>query len=123
MVTSVLIGDEIVDSMDYIAAAALIQVIITFLIWILISIKNKKPHNPFRKTEKNRIIGEGCSLVGDLFYVLALSDDAFLGIILWNAFPILDIVGARIFMKEKLSRVQYLLLVIMIVGAVFIGLS
>ena len=123
MVTSVLIGDDIVDSMDYIAVAALIQVFISFLIWIWISVRNKKPHNPFRKTEKNRMIGEFCILISDVFYVFALSDDALLGIILWNTFPILDIVGARIFMKEKLSRVQYMVLLMMITGAVFIGLS
>jgi len=53
----------------------------------------------------------------------ALSDDALLGIILWNAFPIMDIVGARIFMKEKLGRLQYLVLLLMIAGAVCISLS
>ena len=32
-------------------------------------------------------------------------------------------VGARIFMKEKLSCIQYLVLGMLIVGAVFVGLS
>ncbi|WP_155829559.1 MULTISPECIES: hypothetical protein [unclassified Butyrivibrio] len=123
MVTSVLIGDEIVDSLDYIAVASLLQVIFTFFLWIYLWIKNKKPHNPFRKSEKNRFLGEFCLLASDLFYVFALSRDALLGIILWNAFPVLDIVGARIFMKEKLSCIQYLVLGMLIVGAVFVGLS
>ncbi len=123
MVTSVLIGDEIVDSMDYIAASALIQVVITFFIWIYLWIKNKKPHNPFRKTEKNRFISELCGLASDVFYVFALSDDALLGIILWNAFPVLDIIGARIYLKEKLSRLQYLVLIMMISGAVFVCIA
>jgi drug/metabolite transporter (DMT)-like permease len=123
MVSSVLIGDEIVDSSEYIAANALIQLIITVLVWIYLSIGTKKPYNPFRKTEKNRCISQSLGLFSDVFYVFALSSDALLGIILWNVFPILDIVGARIFFKEKLSRVQYLVLSMIIVGAVFISLS
>ena len=123
MVTSVLIGDDIVDSMDYIATAAFIQVIITLFIWVYLWIKNKKPHNPFRKTEKNRMISESFTLLSDILYVFALSEDAVLGIVLWSAFPILDIVGARIFMKERLNRPQYLVLFMMIIGAVFISLS
>ena len=123
MVTSVLIGDEVVDSIDYIALSAMVQVVVSFIIWIHLFKKNKRPYNPFRKTEKNRFAGELCTLASDVFYVFALSDDALLGIILWNAFPIMDIVGARIFMKEKLSRLQYLVLLLMIAGAVCISLS
>jgi hypothetical protein len=110
MVSSVLIGDDIVDSAEYIAANALIQVLITVLIWIYLCLSNKKAYNPFRKTEKNRCISQSFSLLSDLFYVFALSDDALLGIILWNLFPILDIVGARIFLKEKLTIYKFIAL-------------
>jgi len=123
MVSSVLIGDDVVDSIDFISAVAFIQVIASFLVWIYLWLKNKKPYNPFRKTEKNRFIGQGCGLLSDLFYVFALTDDAFLGIILWNAFPVLDIAAARIFMKEKLTALQYLVLIIIIIGAVLVSLS
>ncbi len=123
MVSSVLIGDEIVDSIDFICLLALIQVIISFFVWLYLWIKNKRIYNPFRKSEKYRYIGQGCGLLSDLLYVFALSDDALLGIILWNAFPVIDIVAARIFMKEKLTARQYLTLSIMIIGAVFISLS
>ena len=50
MVSSVLIGDDVVDSIEYIAATAMIQVIITVFIWIYLSISTQKPYNPFRKT-------------------------------------------------------------------------
>ena len=123
MVSSVLIGDEIVDSIEFICALALIQVIISFGVWVYLCVKNKEIYNPFRKTEKYRYIGQGCGLLSDLLYVFALSEDALLGIILWNAFPVMDILGARIFMKEKLTAVQYLTLGMMIIGAVLISLS
>ena len=118
MVSSVLIGDEIVDSADYICTMALIQVIISFLVWVYLWVADKEIYNPFKKTERNRYIGQGCSLLSDLFYVFALSEDALLGIILWNAFPVIDIVAARIFMKEKLTPAQYMTLGMMILGAV-----
>ena len=123
LVSSTLIGEEIVDSTEYMLALSLIQVTIAFFIWIGLFFKNKKPYNPFRKTEKYRFVSQLFLLVSDMFYVFALSKDALLGIILWSAFPILDIIGARILLKEKLSFLQYFVLIMMILGAVFVSLS
>ena len=123
MVSSVLIGDDIVDSMEFICVLAFMQGIISFFVWIYLWIKNKKIYNPFRRSEKYRFAGQGCGTIADLLYVFALSDDALLSVILWNAFPILDILASRFFMKEKLSKLQYLVLAMMIIGAVCVGLS
>ncbi|MBE5826690.1 MAG: hypothetical protein E7307_08640 [Butyrivibrio sp.] len=123
MVSSVLIGDDIVDSVEFICVLTLLQVVISFFIWIYLWIKNKKIYNPFRKTEKNRIISQSFSIVADLLYVFALSDDALIGVILWNAFPVLDILASRLFMKEKLSKLQYLVLATMITGAICVSIS
>ena len=122
-VSSVLIGDNIVDSMEFVAANTLVQVIISAFVWIYLRFKNKKIYNPFRKTEKDRIISQAFSAAGDLLYIYALSGDALLSIVLWNAFPVLDILGARILMKEKLTRTQYLVLFILILGAVLVSIS
>ena len=122
-VSSVLIGDNIVDSMEFVAANTLVQVIISAFVWIYLWFKNKKIYNPFRKTEKDRIISQAFSAAGDLFYIYALSGDALLSVVLWNAFPVLDILGARILMKEKLTRTQYLVLFILILGAVLVSIS
>lgn len=122
MVSSYLIGDELVDSMEFIALATLLQGSIAFFIWIGLSVKEKKIYNPFRKIEKNRCISQLFAMLADLFYVFALSDDALLSVILWNLFPILDILGARIFMKEKLTRYQYMVLFMLITGALFVSL-
>ena len=122
-VSSVLIGDNIVDSMEFVAANTLVQVIISAFVWIYLWFKNKKIYNPFRKTEKDRIISQAFSAAGDLLYIYALSGDALLSVVLWNAFPVLDILGARILMKEKLTRTQYLVLFILILGAVLVSIS
>ncbi|MBR6897601.1 MAG: hypothetical protein IKN24_05465 [Lachnospiraceae bacterium] len=121
-VSSVLIGDNIVDSVEFIAANTLVQVIISAFIWIYLWIRNKMIYNPFRKTEKYRFVSQAFSAAGDLFYIFALSGDALLGVVLWNAFPVLDILGARILMKEKLTRIQYLALFILIIGAVLVSI-
>ena len=62
-------------------------------------------------------------VVSDALYVFALSGDALLGVILWNVFPVLDILGARVLMKEKLTRTQYLVLFLLILGAVLVSVS
>lgn len=123
VVDSVILGDEVADSVDYICVLSLTQVVMGFILWIVLWIINKKPYNPFRKSEKFRFLGQLLSVVSDLLYVLAVSDDALLGIILWSVFPIFDILGARILLKEKLSVKQYLVLLTMIIGGVFISLS
>lgn len=122
-ISSVIIGDEVLDSIDFLIAAAFVQLIITVIIWVGLWVKNKKIYNPFRKTEKYRMISQTFAIVADVLYVFALSDDALLGVILWNAFPILDILGARFLMKEKLVAKQYLILAMLIVGAVLVGIS
>lgn len=122
-VSSVLLGDDVVDSTEYIGMLSLVSSIISVFVFIYLSVKEKAVYNPFRKTEKNRCISQFLRLASDFCYVYAISEDAILGVILWSAFPVLDIIGARIFMKEKLRDVQYLVLLIMIVGAVLISLS
>jgi len=122
-ISSVMIGDNIMDSMEFIAANTLVQVIISVFVWLYLWLRHKKLYNPFRKTEKYRFVSQGFSIAADVFYIFALSGDALLGVVLWNAFPILDILGARILMKEKLTRTQYLVLFILIVGAVLVSIS
>ena len=122
-VGSVLIGDKIVDSMEFIGANALVQLIISVFIWIYLWIRHKKIYNPFRKTEKYRFISQTFSIVSNLFYIFALSGDALLGVVLWNVFPVLDILGARILMKEKLTPTQYLVLFTLIIGGVLVSIS
>lgn len=122
-VSSVLLGDDVVGSTEYICMLSLVSVIISVFVFIYLSVKEKAIYNPFRKTEKNRCISQFLRLAGDFCYIFAISEDAVLGIILWSAFPVLDIIGARIFMKEKLRALQYLVLLIMIIGAVLISLS
>ena len=47
LVSSHLIGDEVVDSMEYIAVLAFTQAAIGLLIWIGLSVRNRKIYNPF----------------------------------------------------------------------------
>ena len=111
------------DSMEFMAANTLVKLIITVFVWIYLWIRHKKIYNPFRKIEKYRFVSQAFSAAGDLLYIFALSGDALLGVVLWNAFPILDILGARILMKEKLTRTQYLVLFMLIIGAVLVSIS
>jgi len=122
-ISSVMIGDDIVDSTEFLAVNMLVQVIISIFVWFYLWIRYKKIYNPFRKTEKYRFTSQALSLAADVLYIFSLSGDALLGVVLWNAYPVLDILGARIVMKEKLSRTQYTILFILIMGAVLMSIS
>lgn len=122
LVSSHLIGDDVVDSTEYIAALMFVQAVVGFIVWIWLSVGYKKIYNPFRKTERIRCISQMMGLIADVFYVLALSDDALISVILWNVFPVLDILGARFFLKEKLTVRQYIVLFMLIAGAVLVSM-
>ncbi len=123
VISSVLLGDGLTDSYDYMIAWGTMSLILSIILWFYLLFRDKKPYNPFRRTEKARILSQLLCLVADVTYIFAVSDDALLGAVLWNAFPVVDIVAARILMKERLSRVQYLLLGTLIFGSVLLSLG
>ena len=88
--------------------------------WIYILIKEKKPYNPFTKQSAPRILGAVADNVGIVFYSYAMAINSVSTDPLLAVYPVFVMIGGRIFMKEKVSKQQYLLLLGIVAGSVMV---
>lgn len=101
---------------------------LTFLIagiccFIFMWIKNKKPYNPFRKTEWPKAVAAVCEEFGQFFYIYAMASNPVLAAPLISAYCILSVILSRILLKEKLKLSQYICIIVVIIGIILLGVS
>ena len=106
--------------------AALIAYEYTFFIYglvlfiYLIFIKKEK----FAiKNEKDRLGASIFETIGQFFYVFAVSSNSTLSIPIIASYSIVSILLARIFLKEKLNKNEYLTIFIVLFGIIILGIS
>lgn len=88
--------------------------------WIYIYLKEKKVYNPFTKKSAPRILGAVADNIGIVFYSYAMAMNSVSTDPLLAVYPIFSMIGARVFMKEKLSKSQYILLIGIVAGSVLV---
>lgn len=88
--------------------------------WIYIGLKEGKPYNPFTRHSAPRILGATADNVGIVFYSRAMAMNSISTDPLLSVYPILAMIGGRVFLKEKISAAQYLLLLCIVAGSVLV---
>lgn len=88
--------------------------------WIYILIKEKKAYNPFTKKSAPRILGALTDNIGVVFYSYAMAINSVSTDPLLAVYPIFVMIGGRVFMKEKISKTQYLFLLGIVAGSVMV---
>ena len=88
--------------------------------WIYILLKEKKPYNPFTKKSAPRILGALADNVGIVFYSYAMAMNSVSTDPLIAVYPVFAMLGGRIFMKERVGTLQYLLLLGIVAGSVMV---
>ena len=88
--------------------------------WIYIYIREKRPYNPFTKKGIPKILGAVTDNVGIVFYSYAMAINSVSTDPLLAVYPIFVMIGGRIFMKEKVSKSQYVFLIGIIAGSVMV---
>ena len=91
--------------------------------WIYILIKEKRAYNPFTKRSAPRILGAVADNIGIVLYSYAMAINSVSTDPVLAVYPVVVMIGGRIFMKEKLSRFQYILLLGIIAGSVMVVAS
>ncbi len=91
--------------------------------WLYMLIKNKKPYNPFHKSETSKLIAALCEEAGQIFYIYAMALNPVLAAPMVASYCIISVVLSRIFIKEKLRRSQYFCVVLVIIGIIILGIS
>lgn len=105
---------------------ALIAYEYTFLIcavlsFVYLKVIKKEPFNLFKERDK----GSAAILetTGQFFYVFAMAKNAVIVAPLIASYSIFSIILSRIFLKEKLSKIQYAVIIIVILGIALLGIA
>ncbi|MCA1294789.1 DMT family transporter [Paenibacillus sp. alder61] len=89
--------------------------------WVYLRGIKKQPFNLFRE----RVKGAAAvfETIGQFFYVFAMSSNAIIAAPLIASYSIFSILLSRLFLRERLSRGQYALIVIVILGIALLGIA
>lgn len=101
---------------------------LTFLLagigcYVFLWIKERKPYNPFARTELTKGAAACCEEFGQIFYVYAMAAKPVMAAPMIASYCIVSMILSRAFLKEKLKRQQYACVVAVVVGIVLLGIS
>ncbi len=108
---------------DSIIIVGMEYAVFAFVFWIYIFWKEKKLYNPFTKKSAPRLLGALTDNVGIVFYSYAMAMNSVSTDPLLAVYPIFVMLGGRIFMKEKVSKAQYVFLLGIVAGSVLVVLD
>ena len=96
---------------------------IAILIWLYMLIVKKIMYNPFKKTELSRLGAGSCESIGTMTFTFAVGINPILTAPISSAYCLVTMILARIFLKERLTKKQYLCIMLLIVGIAMLALS
>ncbi|MBQ7128772.1 MAG: EamA family transporter [Clostridia bacterium] len=91
--------------------------------WLFMLIRNKKPYNPFKKSEIKKGAAATAEIGGQIFYVYAMAKNPVISAIVVSSYCIISVILSRIFLKEKLVASQYACVITVILGIILLGVS
>ena len=100
-----------------------VYVLLTVVMWLFLLFKEKRPYNPFAKGRRLMLLASTCDNIGIVLYYFAMAINSVVTDGSLAAYPVLTMILGHIFLKEKLSWKQYVCLVLVVAGAVLIGLE
>lgn len=107
---------ESVANISYMLIFLFIGIILAIYIYVI----KKEP--VFIKGQKNRVIAGGLETVGQFTYVYAISGNGLVAAPMIASYCVASVVLARIFLKEKLSIKQYLMVGLVFAGILLLGI-
>ncbi|KOO47794.1 EamA family transporter [Viridibacillus arvi] len=95
--------------------------IVAVVCFIYLRFYKKVKFNVFK--ERDRTYAAVLETIGQFFYVYAISAYAFISAPIISSYCIFSIILSRIFLKEKLTKKQYFVIAIIMLGIVILGLA
>lgn len=104
--------------------AALVSYEYTFLIYGIITYLYLKTKNEKVDllNEKSKILAAIFETIGQFFYVFAMSGSSVIAAPIVGSYCILSMLLSRIFLKEKLTKKEYVAIFLVIIGIVILGI-
>ena len=97
--------------------------VISIFVWLYMLIVKKHMYNPFKKSELSRLGAATCETLGTLMFVFAVGINPILTAPITSSYCFVTIILARIFLKERLTKKQYLSVAFVITGIALLGIS
>ena len=100
---------------------------LTFLLagivaWVFLWIREKKPYNPFTKSELPKALAACCEEFGQVFYVFAMARNPVVAAPMIASYCVVSVLLGRFILKEKLKPSQYACIIAVIIGIVILGI-
>ena len=112
-----------IPDIDYVFFESLSFVVFAIFVWLYMLIAKKYMYNPFKKTELYSCGAATCETLGTVAFTFAVAISPILTAPITSSYCLVTIVLARIFLKERLTKKQYLSLVFLVVGIALLGVS
>lgn len=95
--------------------------IVAILAFLYLKLIKKEPFFFFQ--ERDKAVAAVLETTGQFFYVFAMAGNAIIAAPLIAAHGIFSVILSRIFLKEILTRKQYIMIAIVMIGIVLLGIS
>ena len=95
----------------------------SIFVWLYLLLAKKYVYNPFKKTELSRCGAGFGDTLGTMAFTFAVGINPILTAPITSSYCFVTIVLARIFLKERLTKKQYLSLAFLVVGIALLGVS
>lgn len=122
---TVLMADngEFLGEIDFLILEGIAFLVVGIGAWLWMLLVKKTAYNPFRRHELVKCGAAVTESTGNVFFALAITLNPILTPPVTTTYFIFTILGARLFLKEKMSKQQYVCLAILTVGIILIALS
>lgn len=105
---------------DVLVAYGITFFLVAVVCWIIMAVKGEV-YNPIK--DKDKAIAACFEEFGQIFYVFALADKPYYTAPIVASYCIVSVILSRIFLKEKLTKKQYVCIFIIIAGIVAMGIA
>jgi drug/metabolite transporter (DMT)-like permease len=112
-----------IPDIDYVFFESFAFALFALFVWLYILIAKKYMYNPFKKTEIYCCGAAVCDTLGTVAFTFAVAISPILTAPITSSYCLVTIILARIFLKERLTKKQYLSLAFLIVGIALLGAS
>ena len=112
-----------IPDIDYVFFESFAFALFALLVWLYLLIAKKYVYNPFKKTEIYCCGAATCDTLGTVAFTFAVAISPILTAPITSSYCLVTIILARIFLKERLTKKQYLSIAFLIAGIALLGAS
>ena len=112
-----------IPDIDYIFFESLAFSAFALFVWLYMLITKKYVYNPFKKTEIYCFGAATCETLGTTAFTFAVAISPILTAPITSSYCLVTIILARILLKERLTKKQYLSLAFLVAGIAILGIS